>query len=123
MPPRKRPKSTSSSASPSTPDPVARFAAALRDSDAREDAERERQREQQAAAEQLAEARRDLQRAIDDARAARRRGSGVPEADATWRAAKARVIELETGAPPEWAPAEDAGPAADEVDTDDEQTP
>lgn len=110
MPPRKRPKPASSSTSPSAPDPVARFAAALRDSDERGEVERERRREQQAAAEQLAEARRDLERAIDDARAARRRGTGVPEADAAWRAAKARVIELETGAPPEWAPpADDPG--------------
>ena len=34
---------------------------------------------------------------------ARRAGSGVAAADAAWRHAKAWLIELETGAPPEWA--------------------
>jgi hypothetical protein len=48
-------------------------------------------------------ARRELEQAIGTAREARRTGSGVAAADATWRHAKARLIELETGAPPEWA--------------------
>ena len=48
-------------------------------------------------------ARRELEQAIATAREARRTGSGVAAADATWRHAKARLIELETGAPPEWA--------------------
>ena len=32
----------------------------------------------------------------------RRAGAGVAPADAEWRRAKARLIELETGAPPTW---------------------
>ena len=48
-------------------------------------------------------ARRELEHAISDARAARRAGSGASAADAAWRGAKARLIELETGAPPHWA--------------------
>ena len=52
------------------------------------------------------DARRELGRAIDAARDARRRGSGVAAADEAWRLAKARMIELETGSPPPWAPDE-----------------
>ena len=48
-------------------------------------------------------ARRDVELAIRAAREARRVGSGVAATDAEWRRAKARLIELETGAPPEWA--------------------
>jgi hypothetical protein len=48
-------------------------------------------------------ARRELEQAIGAARDARRTGSGIDAADAAWRHAKARLIELETGAPPEWA--------------------
>jgi hypothetical protein len=86
----------------------------LRDSAARERAERdrlrvERQQARDAAqasaahAEALDTARRELEHAIGNAREARRAGSGVAAADAAWRRAKARLIELETGAPPEWA--------------------
>jgi hypothetical protein len=51
----------------------------------------------------LEAARRELDDAITAAREARRAGSGVVAADEAWRRAKARVIELETGAPPDWA--------------------
>lgn len=83
---------------------IAQFAAALRESEARERAEQERRRAQRSAAEQLEVARAELDRAIAEVRRARRTRSGLAEADATWRAAKAKVIELETGAPPDWAP-------------------
>ena len=52
---------------------------------------------------ELDAARRELEDAISNAREARRAGSGVAATDAEWRRAKARLIELETGAPPEWA--------------------
>ena len=54
-------------------------------------------------AEALVTARRDLERAIEGVRVARRTHSGVDVADDVWRVAKARLIELETGAPPLWA--------------------
>jgi hypothetical protein len=49
---------------------------------------------------------------------ARRTHSGIDAADAAWRQAKARVIELETGAPPSWADvvAADADEPVDPVD-------
>lgn len=86
----------------------------LRESAERERAERDRlQRERQqardaahAAAEHAARldaARSDLEHAIGHAREARRAGAGVAAADAAWRQAKARLIELETGVAPEWA--------------------
>ena len=110
MPRRRRPKSPK----PPPPDPVAQFAAILRASAEHERAERERlQLERQqardaalAAAEHaaaLVTARRELEQAIRGVREARRAGSGVAASDAVWRQAKFRVIELETGAPPEWA--------------------
>jgi hypothetical protein len=87
----------------------------LRESAEQERAERdrlriERQQAQSAAqaaaahAAALDAARLELDHAIANAREARRAGSGVAAADAAWRRAKARLIELETGAPPEWAP-------------------
>ena len=113
-------------------DPVARFAAGLRESAAREQAEQERrQRERrqardaaQAAAERAAaldDARRALERAIDQARHARRVGSGVAASDAAWRDAKARVVELETGAPPPWAAHREVAEVSD--DASDEAAP
>jgi hypothetical protein len=102
-------------------DPVEQFAALLRESAERERAEQERVRAEQervraeeqrardaelAAAQHAADiatARVALDQAISDARAARRNGSDVQATDAAWRRAKARLIELETGAPPEWA--------------------
>ena len=110
MPRRRRPKSPKLE----PPDPVAQFAAILRASAERERADRERLRlERQEArdaahaaamhAAALDEARRELEHAISCVREARRAGSGVAASDAAWRQAKFRVIELETGAPPEWA--------------------
>jgi hypothetical protein len=111
VPSRRRPRS----ATLESQDPIERFAANLRESAERERAQRDRARlEQQrardaahAAAEHAAaldEARRELEQAIADARAARRAGASVAAADAAWRRAKSRLIELETGAPPDWAP-------------------
>lgn len=125
MPSRRQPKNPSSSqakpsAAPSTVsagrDPAEMFAAALKESEARDKAQREkeRQRQQEAAerkaaeraqADALASARRDLDRAIQAVRDAKRNGRSTVEADAAWKLAKARVIELETGAAPTWAPA------------------
>jgi hypothetical protein len=96
----------------------------LRESAEHQQAERDRlQRERQqardaahAAAEHAAlldAARRELEHAIGAAREARRAGSGVAAADAAWRQAKSRLIELETGTPPEWARLDD--PDAHEV--------
>ena len=110
MPRRRRPKSPKLE----PPDPVAQFAAILRASAERERADRERlQLERQEArdaahaatvhAAALDAARRELEHAISCVREARRAGSGVAASDAAWRQAKFRVIELETGAPPEWA--------------------
>ena len=118
MPSRRRAKTSGATAAD---DPIKRFASSLLETAERERAEQERvQREREeaenaarAAAEHaaaLAAARRDLERAIEGAREARRAHSGVAAADATWRQAKARVIELETGAPPEWVRDEDGPP-------------
>jgi hypothetical protein len=95
-------------------DAIEQFAARLRESAEREQAEQDRRRLERERARQAAQAaadhaaaldtaRRELEQAIVDARTARRVGSGVPAADAAWREAKAKLIELETGAPPEWA--------------------
>jgi hypothetical protein len=86
----------------------------LRESAERERVERDRVRFERQQARSAAEtaaahaaaldaARLELESAIGNAREARRKGSGVAAADAAWRAAKARLIELETGEPPEWA--------------------
>jgi hypothetical protein len=110
MPSRRRPKAPP----PELPDPIHRFAAILRESAESERAEIERARfereEATNAARTAAEhaaaivaARRDLERAIEGMREARRARSGVEAADAAWRVAKARLIELETGEPPTWA--------------------
>ncbi len=95
-------------------DPAEQFAAAMRESEERDKAARERNRLQQEAkarhdaevaahAQALVAARRDLERAIDAVRAAKRDGTSAVAADETWKVAKARVIELETGTPPAWA--------------------
>lgn len=104
------------------------FAAALRESEEREKAQRERERQQQDAALQrkadaaaqansLADARRALDAAIEAVRRAKRDGRSTVEADAAWKAAKARVIELETGERPNWAPAESAEAESAEAET------
>jgi hypothetical protein len=110
MPSRRRPKPPPVE----PPDAIHRFAAMLRESAEHERAETDRVRiEREDAvtaaraavehAEALVTARRDLDRAIEGVRVARRTRSGVAAADEVWRVAKARLIELETGAPPQWA--------------------
>ncbi|MBI4935459.1 MAG: hypothetical protein HY828_16385 [Actinobacteria bacterium] len=107
-------------------DPAEMFAAALRESEARDAATRERDRQQKeaaaakaeaaaAAANALKNAQRDLDRAIRAVRDAKAAGRSTVEADAAWKAAKARVIELETGERPTWAPT----PAPDDSSSDD----
>lgn len=111
MPSRKRPKEQPVTVAD---DPVKRFAAAVRESEARErDRRRREQRAREdaaAAARRAAEhaaaveaAERELRAAIEDVRAAKRNKRGTAEADGRWKLAKARVIELQTGAPPAWA--------------------
>jgi len=98
---------------PEDPDPIVRFATALKRSDEREKAERRRikaEREEAARLARLAaehaEAVRlatlELDAAIAAAKSARSTGRGVAEADLAWRRAKARMIELETGERPDW---------------------
>jgi multidrug efflux pump subunit AcrA (membrane-fusion protein) len=98
---------------PEHPDPIVRFATALKQTEEREKAERQRikaEREEAARQARLAaehaEAVRvatlELDSAIAAARAARSAGRGVPEADLAWSRAKARMIELETGERPDW---------------------
>lgn len=110
VPSRRRPKSPKSGPQ----DAIERFATMLRESAERERAELERVRRERQQARDAAQAaaahaaaldtaRRELEQAIGTAREARRTGSGIAAADAAWRHAKARLIELETGAPPEWA--------------------
>jgi hypothetical protein len=125
VPSRRRPKPPKSEPQ----DPVVQFATLLRESAERERAEedrrrRERQQARDAAARAAAHAdaldaaRGELEHAIIDARAARRAGAGVSAADAAWRHAKARLIELETGEPPDWA-RPDASPAPEADDSSD----
>ncbi len=117
-------------------DAAERFAAALKESEQREQAARKRERDAKAEADlrraeaaaranELAEARRELQKAIDATKAARRAGTGTVVADEAWKLAKARVIELETGDRPGWAPALPTDTADGETTEDmpDEDTP
>ncbi|SRR6266540_6864059 len=119
MPSRRRPKTPRID----NDDPVKRFAAAVRESEERDRAACERKQRERNEAEhaaQLAAARaaalehahRELELAIEASRQARRRGRGTADADAAWKLAKSRVIELETGTPPAWAPPADE-PAGD----------
>jgi len=108
-------------------DPVAQFGQMLRES-AERDAEAARRAEQQRADAKAAQraseehaialraARRDLDLAIEAVRRALSERRGEAEADAGWRDAKARVIELETGARPEWAAAADRAAASTDDD-------
>jgi hypothetical protein len=125
VPSRRRPKPPK----PEPQDPVEQFATLLRESAERERAAQdrhrlERQRARDAAASAAAHgvaldaARRELQDAISKAREARRTGSGVVAADEAWRQAKTRVIELETGAPPDWARNDATDPPEANGDTD-----
>jgi hypothetical protein len=110
VPSRRRPKPPK----PEPQDPVEQFATLLRESAERERAAQDRHRVERQRARDAADsaaahavaldaARHKLEVAIRDAREARRAGSGVAAADEAWRQAKARLIELETGAPPDWA--------------------
>ncbi len=119
-------------AAPAAKDPAAMFAAAVKESEARDKVQREKDRQHREAAAQkaadaqahatsLAQARRDLDRAIAAVRSAKSSGRSTVEADAAWKAAKARVIELETGALPAWAPppaVEETNEADNDADND-----
>jgi len=144
MPSRHRPKSKP--AAPSQPaagqparsggsvqSDVERFAAALKESEQLDRAKRERQQQAKAAAEQaaadaathersLATARRDLERAVEAVRHAKQVGKGRADADAAWKVAKARVIELETGVAPAWAPKPPPEPEVEATDDEPAET-
>ncbi len=130
MPSRRHTKSSSPrpTAEPTAPAPATtgrpqtsierdleRFAAALKETEKAEKAAREREvsrkaeaartaEEAAAHASALATAQRELKRAVDAVRHAKEAGRGRAEADAAWKVAKAKVIELETGTAPAWAP-------------------
>lgn len=98
---------------PENPDPIVRFAQAVKRSDEQAQAERKRKKAKRLEAARLAQiaaeraeqvrlAGIELERAIAVAKSARASGKGVAEADLAWRKAKARVIELETGEAPDW---------------------
>jgi hypothetical protein len=98
---------------PTPTDPVVQFGRELIERAARERAAEERRRaereeasrQRRLAAERaaaIAAAEERVARAIAAAKAARASGRGVPAADAEWKAAKAALIELETGAAPDW---------------------
>jgi hypothetical protein len=123
MPARKRHRRQ-----PEHPDPVVRFNRALEQQKARDRAEQlriqaereEEKRQAELAAEHAAKlrrAQRDLEQAIAAVKQARSTGRGAAEADEAYRAAKAQVVELETGERPDWAP------AADPPDTTAEESP
>ena len=80
------------------------FAAALKETEAHREAAAARKAAAEAEANALRDAKRELDRAIAAVRAAKSNGRGAAEADAAWKVAKARVIELETGSAPAWAP-------------------
>ena len=91
------------------------FLAAVKVSEQRDKVRREKERaerverdrvegERRAKDTALNDAQRELARAIATVRRAKESGKGRAEADAAWKAAKARVIELETGVAPAWAP-------------------
>jgi multidrug resistance efflux pump len=91
------------------------FAAALKESEKADKAAKEKERTAREERERtvaaanakernLADAKRELDRAVEGVRRAKASGRGRAEADAAWKVAKARVIELETGTAPSWAP-------------------
>ena len=105
-----------------------RFAAAVKESEKADKAKREKERAAKADSDRqvaaghaqqraLTDAQRALAHAVEAVRQAKQHGKGRAEADAAWKAAKARVIELETGTAPAWAPRVD--PTADEAPSDD----
>jgi hypothetical protein len=97
-----------------------RFLAAVKESDRLDAAKRERAKAAQAKSNELNEARRALDLAIAEVRRAKESGRGRAEADAAWKVAKARVIELETGDAPSWAPAPAASESVDSESVDSE---
>lgn len=112
MPARRRHKKQ-----PESTDPIVRFSEAVKRSDAKAKAERKRIEAERKEAARLAKLAAEhaeavrvagiaLDKAIAGAKAAHHSGKGVEEADLVWRDAKARVIELDTGERPDWAPAE-----------------
>jgi hypothetical protein len=129
MPSRRRPK-----APPPRPlSDAERFAQSLRDS---EEADR---RAKQAAVDRKVEAERIKNEAIEHAermqrakaahqrsvelvKEAKRTGRGAAEADVAWRAAKAELLELETGKRPAWAPRPAEPPSATTGDFDEGET-
>lgn len=109
MPARKRRKHVAEH-----PDPVVRFGQALEREDRRRKAEQERisaEREEVARLAKVAAehaARLEAARArLDRAIAEVKRHRGRPDVEAAYRAAKAEVVELETGDRPSWALADD----------------
>lgn len=129
MPPRRRHRGQ---VAPPPPTDVERFAQLVKEQqEAKRAAELAKLAARQAAAEllveeqkraaarrqheiDLAEARVDHTKAVERAREARKTGRAVPQADAAWRAATARLIELESGEAPAWAPRPDL-PQVDET--------
>ncbi len=106
------------------------FAAAVKETETRDKMQREKERQQrdaaaqrvadeQAHAEAVKAAQRELEGAIGAVRAAKRNGHSTVDADVRWKAAKAKVIELETGARPNWAPVEPVVDDAAESTIDD----
>lgn len=67
-------------------------------------------REQKAHAKALAIAQADVARTIEELKAARTSRRNIPAAEAAWKQARARLITLETGAQPSWAPKPAPGP-------------
>ena len=110
MPSRHRPKAP-------PPPPLSdaeRFAQAIRDHEeadgrakpARLDRKAEAERRKIEAVEHAAKLHRAKaahQRAVEQVKEAQRTGTGAAAADLAWRAAKADLIELETGERPAWA--------------------
>jgi hypothetical protein len=97
------PPAASSTADDGAQRAAEQFAAALRESETRDRQKKERQAAAKAREDELADARGALDRAIAAVRTAKASGTGAVEADTAWKAAKAKVIELETGQAPSWA--------------------
>jgi len=95
-------------------DPAEMFAAALKETEAQRRAAAARKAEADGRERELKAARAELDAAIEAVRSSKASGRGRAEADAAWKVAKARVIELETGNRPSWAPAPAAEPQHDE---------
>jgi hypothetical protein len=127
MPSRRRPK-----APPPRPlSDAERFAQSLRDSEEADrrakqaaiDEKLETERVKSEAIEHAARLQRAQsahQRSVELVKDAKRTGKGAAEADLAWRAAKAELLELETGKRPAWAPRPAEPPTEDGSDTRDE---